>query len=88
MNNDTTTTTKTAVERPGTTWTMNYTCRKTPVWILSRFLGGGGGGGGELRDLPGQVYYVIHTSILSREAEVSNPFLAEAHLPPDSDVVL
>lgn len=34
------------------------------------------------------VHYVIHTSILPREAEVSNPLLTEAHLPPDSDVVL
>ena len=31
---------------------------------------------------------IIHTSILSREAEVSNPLLAEAHLPPHGDVVL
>ena len=34
------------------------------------------------------VHYVIHTSILPGEAEVSNPLLAEAHLPPDGDVIL
>lgn len=29
-----------------------------------------------------------HTSVLAWEAEIGNPLLAEAHLPPHSDVVL